>query len=243
MLASKIDGHESDFNLNKTDSNRDSYDFQIDTSWGFPLAFLTPKTGISGYYYPEKTLKDMVVLHYTCGFLKGDIATLVEQDSHMSVHFIVGRNGVVYQLFNTNFWSFHLGRGTVGGNTPNSKRSVAVEISNIGPLIEKGSTLVDIYGNPYCDLSESNYYMKLPSTYRGYQYFASFTDSQYVSLRNLVTYICNKWSIPKTILPESKRYDTFGTESNSYRGICTHANYRADGKTDIGPAFNWSQII
>jgi N-acetylmuramoyl-L-alanine amidase len=243
MLASKIEAHEADFNVNKTDSQGDKYDFSIDNSWGFPLAFLTPKAGISGFFYPEKVLKDMVVLHYTCGFLKGDIATLVEQDSHMSVHFVLGRNGVTYQLFNTAYWSYHLGKGAIGGNTPNSRRSVAIEISNIGPLAVHGTTLMDIYGQPYCDILEQQYYIKLPTSFRGYQYYASCTESQYVSIKNLLAYICNKWSIPKTILPESTRYNLFGDNACTYRGICTHANYRADGKTDIGPAFNWEKIV
>jgi N-acetylmuramoyl-L-alanine amidase len=243
MLASKVETHEADFNINKTDSQGDKYTFAIDNSWGFPLAFLTPKTGISGFFYPEKTLKDMVVLHFTCGHLKGDIATLVEQDSHMSTHFILGRNGVAYQLFNTNFWSYHLGKSCVGGNTPNSKRSIAIEISNIGPLSEKGTTLCDIYGHAYCEMSEQQYYTKLSTSWRGYQYFATFTESQYVSLKNLLVYICNKWSIPRTLLPEPARYNIFTDNACTYRGICSHANYRADGKVDIGPAFNWDKIV
>lgn len=243
MLASKIESHESDFNINKTDAQGDKYDFKIDTAWGFPLAFLTPKAGISGFFYPEKTLKDMIVLHFTCGFLKGDIATLVEQDSHVSTHYVLGRNGVVYQLFNTNFWSNHLGKGSVGGNTINSRRSVAIEISNIGPLQEKGTTLFDIYGGAYCELSEQKYYTKLSTPWRGFQYFATFTDNQYSSLKSLLIYLCNKWSIPRTIMPETARYDLFGGNARVYRGICTHANYRADGKTDIGPAFDWNKIV
>jgi N-acetyl-anhydromuramyl-L-alanine amidase AmpD len=243
MLASRIEAHEADFNLKKTDAQGDMYDFQIDNTWGFPLAFLTPKSGTTGFFYPEKTLKDMVVLHFTAGHLKGDIATLVEQDSHMSTHFVLGRNGVAYQLFNTNYWSYHLGKGCMGGNTPNSKRSIAIEISNIGPLTEKGTTLHDIYGSPYCELSEQGYYIKLSSPWRGYQYFATFTDSQYSTLKNMLTFLCNKWSIPRTIMQESSRYNLFGDNASTYRGICTHANYRADGKVDIGPAFGWDKII
>lgn len=243
MLANRVEAHEADFNINKTDAQGDKYDFKIDNSWGFPLAFLTPKSGISGYYYPEQTLKNMVVLHFTCGFLKGDIATLVEQDSHISTHFVLGRNGVAYQLFNTNFWAYHLGKGCAGGNAPNSKRSVAIEISNIGPLQEKGGTLYDIYGGAYCDILEQHSYTKLPTPWRGFQYFAAYTENQYGTLKSLLTYICNKWSIPRTVLPEVARYNLFGENANTYRGICTHANYRADGKTDIGPAFDWNKIV
>jgi len=244
MLASKIDAHEADFNVNKTDAQGDKYDFQIDNTRGFPLAYLTSKTGISGFFYPENSAKDLIVLHYTCGFLKGDVATLVEQDSHMSTHFILGRNGVAYQLFNTNYWSYHLGKGSMGGNTPNSKRSVAIEVSNIGPLTIKGTTLVDVYGGAYCDQDETQYYQMLPSPWRGYQYFATFTDAQYTSLKALLTFLCGKWSIPKVFVPEANRFEIFADANKacSYKGIATHANFRADGKTDIGPAFDWGKI-
>lgn len=243
MLASAIDTHEADFAAKKTDAHGDKYDFVIDTSRGFPLAFLTPRSGISGFFYPEKTTKEMIVLHFTCGYLKGDIATLVEQDSHMSVHFVVGRNGVAYQLFNTGFWAYHLGKSAAGGNTVNSKRSIAIEVSNIGPLTKKGTTLLDCYGKPYCELSESSYYTKLATAFRGYQYFASFTTHQYATLKNMLSHFCTKWNIPKTFLPEAKRYNVFEAEAATYRGICSHVNYRADGKTDIGPAFDWAALL
>jgi N-acetyl-anhydromuramyl-L-alanine amidase AmpD len=245
MLASKIDAYELNFNTNKIDAQGDHYDFTIDNSRGFPLAYLTPKSGISGYFYPETTQKDSIVLHFSCGFLAGDIATLVEQDSRMSVHYVLGRNGVAYQLFNTAYWSYHLGKGCVGGNTLNSKRSVAIEISNIGPLVERGSFLVDIYGGIYCDLSDQQYYVKLPNPYRGYQYYATFTEKQYVSLKTLITYLCGKWNIPRKFLPELDRYNIFKDNASAcaFKGIVSHVNYRADGKVDIGPAFDWSKIF
>lgn len=243
MLASKIEAYEADFSSNKTDAQGEKYDFTVDNSRGFPLAYLTPKSGITGFFYEEKTAKDLIVLHYTCGFLKGDIATLVEKDTHMSVHFVIGRNGVAYQLFNTNFWSYHLGKGTVGGNAPNSRRSIAIEISNIGPLTVNGSNLLDCYGKPYCSLSETDYYTKIATPFRGYQYFASFTKVQYATLKSMLTHFCSKWSIPKTVLPETKRYQIFESEATVYKGICTHVNYRPNGKTDIGPAFDWGSIV
>jgi len=59
----------------------------------------------------------------------------------------------------------------------------------------------------------------------------------------MLNHFCSKWSIPKTILSESKRYQVFESEANSYKGICTHVNYRPDGKADVGPAFDWGAIV
>jgi len=124
MLASNIALHEDDFMENHIDSEGKKHIIVMDSSKNFPYAYIWSDS--TGYYYKEETKKEIIVLHYTCGFLKGDIATLTEQDSHMSVHFVIARNGIAFQLFDTKFWSYHLGRNALGGNTFNSKRSISI---------------------------------------------------------------------------------------------------------------------
>jgi N-acetylmuramoyl-L-alanine amidase len=243
MKAALIDAYEADFAANLTDNSGQKFNGSVSTQFPFPLTILTATT-TSGFYTAQPVPKSMVVLHYTAGYLKGDIAQLTQQDYRVSVPFILARSGMVYQLFSSSFWSYHLGPNASGGNLQGSQRSVPIEISNIGPLApDNAGNLHTMYGDRYCTLAETQYYTKLDTPYRGFTYFASFTESQYTSLKALVGYLCKKFSIPSGILPETTRYKLFDNAAGaSYKGIASHVNFRPD-KTDIGPAFNWSAVM
>jgi len=231
MLASKIKSYEEkkhkSFSLEELSLNG--------------LKVYKVKKNYSTYYYKEKTEKKRIVLHFTAGYLGGDIATLTKKNYHVSVPYVIARNGNIYQLHDPQYWSYHLGPNAVGGNTKCSKESIGIEISNIGPLEKNKDSLHTSYTDKYCDISESGFYTK--KDFRGKKYYASFTDDQYKSLRKLLSYLCKTFKIPNKLLPEKKIFSVFLTASEAinYKGICSHVNYRKD-KFDIGPAFKWSSL-
>lgn len=243
MYPEGMTNYEEKFEKTHRDSDGVEYEVHESSDFDFPLTMLNP-VGVSGFYYPDGQTKEAIVLHFTVGFLPGDLATLVEQDSHMSVPFVVGRNGVAYQLFSSKYWSYHLGRGALGGNTYGSKRTIAIELSNIGPLARVGNELQSVYKQKYCSISEKQFYVELEEPYREYKYFATFTDKQYTCLKSLIAYLCNRYGIPNKFMDEDKRYDLFASEDEAkiFKGICSHVNYRGYGKVDIGPAFEWDKI-
>jgi N-acetylmuramoyl-L-alanine amidase len=195
--------------------------------------------GRSGYYYNEATPKDLIVLHYTAGWFWGDIDTLTTPHYHVSVSFVVARSGWIYRLFRPTLWSSHLGteQNVVGGSVFNAKRSIAIEISNVGQLVKSGPDFTFVHSK-YCGANESQYYTTLPQAYRGHKTYASFTDPQYAAVGNLLD------QIPRTFRPVAERYDVFANanKAKTYKGIASHVNYRATGKTDIGPALDWTRI-
>ena len=199
--------------------------------------------GDKSYYYQEETAKKKILLHFTMGYLKGDIGTLTKQ--HVSVPFVVGRNGIIYNLFASKYWSYHLGPGAIGGNTAMSKECIGIEISNIGPLKKVGNNLVTTYSDQdiYCSLAETQYYTRLNTPYRGFEYFATFTAAQYEAIGKLIRFLCAKYNLPKTFIDPAERYKVM-TESGftSFKGIASHVNCRPD-KVDIGPAFEWDKIM
>lgn len=201
-----------------------------------------PSADYETYFYKNKTPKDQIVLHFTMGYLKGDIAALTKENYHVSVPFVIGRNGTVYNLYPSFYWSYHLGKGAVGGNQARSRASIGIEISNIGPLKKIGDNLVTSYSDTdvYCGLNQADMYIE--KTFRGFDYFATFTDEQYKALIVLLKYLTARYSIPREFLPEDIRYTT-SEASALFKGIVTHVNYRATGKTDIGPAFDWDRVI
>lgn len=198
-----------------------------------------PETGDTSFYYPQEFVKERVVLHFTAGYLKGDVANLTRPNYHVSVPFLIARDGTIYNLWSSSYWSYHLGKNAIGGNTPMSQMSVAVELSNIGPLVRRGSQLYTLYDRLYCEIQERKYYRQ--RSYRGYDYYATFTDEQYDSLIRLLRYITGRFDIPRRFLREDLRYD-LRYDVPYFYGIVSHVNFRQD-KYDIGPAFDWTGVI
>lgn len=196
------------------------------------------------FYYEELVSKEKIVLHFTAGFLKGDIATLTKKDNHVSVPFVIARSGEIFNLWSSKYWSYHLGPAAIGGNKTMSSKCIGIEISNIGPLDRSGNDLLDTYKKPsvYCSLNETQFYTKT-ARYRQKEYFATYTPEQYKSLKLLLKFLTAKYNIPYNIMSEAKRYNVFtAAEAKAYKGICSHVNFRKD-KWDIGPAFDWSKIL
>lgn len=214
----------------------------------------TPKNR-AGYYYEVQHPKHRIVLHFTAGNLRGDLSALTRDDYHVSVPFLIARDGTIYQLFSSRFWSGHLGKGAVGnvGNAQD-KVTIGIEISNYGFLKLQGTNLETYYsrqknasGQPgpvdvYCALTEQEAYQKLAVPFRQQPYYATYTDAQYDSLIVLLRYLTAQYSIPRKFLPEPARYETRDSLLN-FKGIVSHINYRADGKWDLGPAFDWAKVI
>jgi N-acetyl-anhydromuramyl-L-alanine amidase AmpD len=252
MHASKIPDHEASFFSSGRDSGGTQFDLD-ERSIRIPdseeiMDFVSCKRedGVTSFFYDAQFPKTQIVIHFTAGYLKGDIQALTKANNHVSTAFLIPRNGKILNLFPSDDWSYHLGRGAVGGNTNGGKRTVGIELSNIGYLREINGKLYGPYSDTdvYCDLSETQYYTKIDTPFRGYEYFASFTDEQYESLIILLRYLTNKYDIPREFLPENKRYVT-GTANDvpHFKGIVSHVNYRESGKWDFGPALDWERLI
>jgi N-acetyl-anhydromuramyl-L-alanine amidase AmpD len=198
----------------------------------------------SGFYYASRTQKTGVCLHYTEGYLGGDLSFLSRHNYRVSVPFLIARGGQIIQLWNPDFWSYHLGQSAIGGNERGSRALIPIEISSVGHLSKSGNRIFTYWGAEYCKASDTQYYEDLGVSYRGERYFATFSDEQYKALDTLLDALCSEYNIPRIYLDESKRYIPFESSAaaKSFKGISTHVNYRPTGKRDVGPAFDWSRI-
>ncbi|WP_075343718.1 N-acetylmuramoyl-L-alanine amidase [Tenacibaculum agarivorans] len=252
MKATSIAKHERTFFESGRDSDGKAFilkDMAVPikgTNEVMPYVSCRLKNKDESFFVKEKNTKTQIVLHYTAGYIKGDVAALSRPNYRVSTAFILPRNGKILNMWSSAFWSYHLGSGAVGGNTNGSKRSIGIEISNIGFLKRIGDNLVTVYNDNdvYCTIHDTNLYTRLDTPYRGEVYFATFTEKQYQSLEILLKYLTATYNIPKAFLPEEKRYDVISkNELVNFKGIVSHVNYRSSGKWDIGPAFNWERII
>lgn len=253
MRATSIPNHERSFLQNKKDSHGKKFKLKemtvpIKGTGGEVMEYMSCRreNEDSSFYYEAAFNKTQVVIHYTAGYLKGDVATLTTPSNHVSVPFIIARNGTILNLWSSAFWSYHLGPGARGGNTAGSKRTIAIEISNIGYLNKVGNNLVSPYSSTdvYCSLDEKQFYTELDAPYRDHRYFATFTNRQYQSLIILLRYLTAQYNIPKTFLSTADRYRVGSAEMmTNFKGITSHVNYRSSGKWDIGPACDWDRLI
>ncbi len=258
MRATKIAAHEDRFRTTGRDSQGRKFllsPFEIaipGTDEQVPMVRVRPADQDERYFNTRAVDKSCIVIHFTAGYIKGDIGALTrvrsDANSRVSVPFVIARDGNIYNLFPSSGWAFHLGPGTVGGNAKNSKRSVGIELSNIGPLVKQEGKLYSTYTDPngrhhdvYCNESETDHYLELDQPFRGDSYFAAFTEAQYASLDQVLRYLTARYNIPQNFILEADRY-TATPDNAGFNGIASHVNFRKTGKWDIGPAFDWDRL-
>ena len=183
------------------------------------------RPAFTSYYYATKTTKKSICLHFTVGYIKSDTTALSTKDNCVSVSYVVDRSGRIYEMFPDTEWSYHLGSGAVGGNGAMSKQSIGIEISNYGPLKLSGENLVDAYGNNYCTVAEKQFYDQL--NYRGYDYFASMTETQISATAALIKYLGRKHDIPMNFKPDDTPFAN-NAEAIAFKGVFYHTNVRKD---------------
>lgn len=250
MRFDKIQAHESKFLSNGISIAGAKFELEKKSIAGLDYIKCRPADSDIEYYYSEKHTKTSAVLHLTEGYIKSDVYYLTHK-GHVSVPFLIPRSGDILNLHPSSDWAYHLGKTASGGNTTMSKGTIPIELSNIGKLKRIGDNLHTRYGDIYCTIDDVNEYVFVENGFRGYDYFASFTDEQYESLTVLLKYLNAKRGIKLKFLPEDKRFKKMSsTAVKKFRGILSHVNFREDldkngafKKVDIGNGFQWDRLI
>ncbi len=99
------------------------------------------------YFFSAEHPKQRIVLHFTAGNTRSDMMSLTQDGRHVSVPFVIARDGTIYQLFPSAAWSGHLGAGVGNQGTGNAqdKASIGIEISNYGYLVPRDGNLETVY--------------------------------------------------------------------------------------------------
>lgn len=185
--------------------------------------------------------KSGVVLHFTAGStVEGAYQSWLADSARVGTAYIVGKDGSVYETFEPGAWAYHLG----AKDALQEKRTIGIELVNEGPLQVNGDNLVwwpGEFSAKYCVIGQREKYVHVPEGWRGFHYFASFSQEQIQATAALVGTLLDQFSIPRAFLPEGKRLEYCPVEARKLSGITTHANWRKD-KFDIGPAFDWKSI-
>src|SRR3954471_16009699 len=74
-----------------------------------------------------------VILHHTTNATAARaLATLTDPERMVSAHYLVGRDGVVYQLVDERYRAWHAGASRWGAETDINSASIGIELDNDG---------------------------------------------------------------------------------------------------------------
>lgn len=199
-------------------------------------------------YFREENVKSQLYLHHTAGNPSAvNTAKYWQQDAtRVATAFIVSgkvkqpnsnneKDGDIIQCFGSKYWAYHLGLKQEMFNSFGlpykqlDKISIGIEVCNWGQLTKESDGTFKNYVNGSVPADEVT---ELETPFKGYKYFHKYTDSQIASLKDLVIYLCDKFSI-------SRAYndDIFNLNKRAFEGqngIYTHNSVRKD-KVDIYP--------
>ena len=188
-------------------------------------------------YFSTVYDKKQIVLHHTVSGdgVTGDITHWIKSKFNMGTCVIISRNGEINQVFSSKYWAYHLG---VPGSTYKKigvpyKRwdmnSIGVEIDSYGGL-KKGTD--GLWRTVYGELIDQDKVVEYPKGYRGYFAFEKYTDEQIESVRQLLVFWCERYSIPLEY--KGKMWDVNADALSGEAGIWSHTSFRFD-KSDVHP--------
>lgn len=180
-------------------------------------------------YFKEETAKKQICLHHTVSGPDGRrvFEGWASTPERIATALVVSADGTIFQGFNSKYWAHHLGL-KASNNTALNKLSIGIEVCNWGALTFTNGKYMSAF-NREVPAAEVIDYGK---DWRGARYFHRYTAAQLESTRQLVVFLCNRYSIPLDY-----NEDIFDINQRALKGepgIFTHVSYRTD-KSDMQP--------
>lgn len=134
-------------------------------------------------------------------------------------HFIVTKLGVIYEVFNTEYYS------KTFNNEKIDKKLIKIAVENLGWLNK--STITGIYHNWIGDPYRSEPHI---NNWRNKFYWDKYEDEQIDVIKKLCVFLCDKYNITKEIA------DNQIIDINNFNGIISKSKYSTI-YNDINPSF------
>lgn len=139
-------------------------------------------------------------------------------------HFVINKQGHIYQLFDTNYYS------TTFGDNDLDKKQIKIALENLGWLNKNtiNGFLFNWIGDPY----RTDPYIR---GWRNRFYWDKYTDEQIKSLKGLCEFLIEKHNISNNFISTNGYF----TKASNFKGILCKSNF-SDIYTDINPSFNFN---
>jgi len=138
--------------------------------------------------------------------------------------FTIDKEGNIFQHYNPKYYSTFI-------DQEQDKASITIVLENIGWF--KKDTMID----KYVDWLGHNYRRQpdevLMKRWRNHTYWDKYTQVQMDSLKELVSYLCDEYKVPKNFVG----HNVFDENIDLFKGITFRSNYYQES-TDVSPAFD-----
>jgi N-acetyl-anhydromuramyl-L-alanine amidase AmpD len=197
-------------------------------------------------YFAESQKKDLIVLCATgSASAEPAISAWKRKANLRATPYVIERDGTVFETFDPRGWAFHLNMpAQMNPTARNDRRSIAVSLVNPGALRPRAdgrlAWWLDNFTMPWCMPEDTSRSMK--ANFRGFDYFATYTDAQFEALRALLPWLCREHGIPWQLPAVSERLSADPRRFARFRGILAHHHFRPE-HADVGPAFDWDRIV
>ncbi len=198
-------------------------------------------------YHRVEFPKKQIVVHHTASgpSAEGVINYWKSDPLRIATPFVIDGDGDIYQCFSSKYYAAHIGvsassikaLGFADFGTRCDKlhkASIGIEICNWGGLTKDAKGRWVSYAGvviPECDIE---FY---PEGFRGYHAYQKYTTKQINATKDLLEYLCNKYSIEKGF--KMGNFTVSKQAIGGDNGIWTHCNYRpASDKQDLHPQPN-----
>ncbi len=193
----------------------------------------------AGQFLQNTVKKSLIVLHFTAGSsVESAYSEWVRTKQRIGAHFIVDRDGAVYQTVPESNWIYAL--GVPQGDSIES-RTLHIEMVNVGPLRQVGQSLnwwPRGWGQRFCGIEETDRFVRLDAPWRGERFFERYPVAQIEAAAELCRELTDRHDIPRVLPAPQWRNVASLPRFRSFSGIAAHDNFRQD-KTDVSPAFPW----
>lgn len=188
-------------------------------------------------YNPTAFTKKQIVLHGTNSALSSQQISSSWQTNpfKFGVHFIIDRDGSIYQFCESHYWMHHIGFNVNNFITLDQK-SIAISLCCVGP-VKKVDDHFYTLSNSVLDKSEVIQYAQ---EFRGHCYFQRYSDAQLQNLKKLLQKLCNAHKIPTHVSTE--KWDISQAALDGKPGIYTSIHYRPD-RSDCHPQKELIEIL
>lgn len=190
-----------------------------------------------------------IVIHYTAGSNAGGPKDEFwnfnkSLSSRTSAHYIVDRNGSIYQIVNDKDLAWHAGVRSVSplDSYENATTTIGIELVNWGWVTLNNGKYYTYGSWEYATSSSRQIFDNLTAwspngSLSSYRYWEDFPAEQISSLNDLVDELVAKYDVQKVLYsPNIIDYEESESSLNNFVGILGHSVI-TDYKWDPGPAF------
>lgn len=192
-------------------------------------------------YKMEKIPKQQIYLHHTVSNPKQNAKDIINYwkslNNYVNTVFIIDKNGSIIQLYNEEYWSWHLGLKVQDFKNFNVKYtnlnalSIGIELVNSGPVEYRNKKFYPNSFKTNSEITEENVVV-YDRPFKKQIMYEAYSKEQINSLNLLLTSLTNTYNIP-----DNYNESIWDLDVNAFKGvpgIYTHNSVRLD-KSDVHP--------